>query len=157
MNLDVRHWIGKLAERGIALPPGVVRVGGFGDSEALSDELIGLVRDGVKCGTSSLAWSWAFEREIVPIAGDLEIVLDWREQPALILRVTEVTVVAFEAVTAAFAAAEGEGDRSLSSWRDEHWRFFSHECDRIGRSADRSMPVVCERFEVLQVLTSHAT
>ncbi|MDN7183134.1 ASCH domain-containing protein [Caballeronia sp. SEWSISQ10-4 2] len=56
-------------------------------------------------------------------------------------------------VTAEFAASEGEGDLSLSHWQTEHWRFFSDECIRIGRAVDESMPLVCETFGVLHVLS----
>jgi uncharacterized protein YhfF len=82
----------------------------------------------------------------------MEIVLDWYGRPTFVRRVTEVEIVPFDAVTAEFAASEGEGDRSLTYWQKEHWRFFTDECGRIGRTADQSMPLVCERFEVLYTL-----
>ncbi|PLZ02993.1 RNA-binding protein [Burkholderia sp. WAC0059] len=136
----------------MAFPEGRVRIGGFGDSEPLSEALIALVRAGVKRGTCSLAWSWAFDGEAVPTVGDVEIVLDWHRRPVLALRITQVEIVPFDCVTAEFAASEGEGDLSLAYWQAEHWRFFTQECERIGRVADKSMPLVCERFELLHAL-----
>ena len=130
-----------------------VRVDGFGDSEALSESLIALIRAGVKRGTCSLAWSWDFDGESIPDTGDIEIVLDWHGRPALVLRVTDVHIVPFDCVGAEFAASEGEGDLSLTHWRTEHWRFFTDECSRIGRVAESSMPLICESFEVLYTLT----
>ncbi|MDN7181448.1 hypothetical protein M0D69_26295 [Caballeronia sp. SEWSISQ10-4 2] len=44
-------------------------------------------------------------------------------------------------------------DLSLSYWQRQHWRFFSDECLRIGRVVDESMPLVCETFDVLHVLS----
>ena len=153
MGKSVDELVTDLAEQDIHLPKGYVRVGGFGDSEALSESLIALIRAGVKRGTCSLAWSRDFDGESIPEAGDIEIVLDWHGRPALVLRVTEVHIVPFDCVGAEFAASEGEGDLSLTHWRTEHWRFFTDECSRIGRVADSSMPLICESFEVLYTLT----
>ena len=149
MDKNVHELIAELAERGVQLPKGTVRIGGFGDSEALSESLVALILAGIKRGTCSLVWSWDFDGETLPDVGDMEIVLDWHGRPMFVRRTTEVEVVPFDAVTADFAACEGEGDRSLSHWQTEHWRFFTDECQRIGRTVDKSMPLVCERFEVL--------
>lgn len=152
MNLTVDQLICDLQEQGVFLPDGNVRIGGFGDSEAQSNSLISLIVAGTKRGTCSLLWSWEKEGDPIPEAGDIEIVLDWHNHPALICRATAVEIVPFERVTADFAASEGEGDLSLSYWQSEHWRFFAAECLRIGRSVDKSMPLVCETFEVLYLL-----
>jgi uncharacterized protein YhfF len=153
MDKTVLELISELADRGIHLPKGNVRIGGFGDSEDLSNSLITLILAGVKHGTCSLVWSWDFDREPLPEVGDIEIVLDWHDRPAFVRRATKVEIVPFDEVTADFAASEGEGDRSLSYWQTEHWRFFTDECKRIGRTVDKSMPLVCERFEVLYALS----
>lgn len=152
VDLTINQLIRDLREQGVFLPDGNVRIGGFGDSEALSNSLISLIVAGIKRGTCSLLWSWEHEGDPVPEAGDMEIVLDWHNQPALIRRATTVEIVPFERVTADFAASEGEGDRSLKYWQSEHMRFFAAECLRIGRSVDKSMPLVCETFEVLYLL-----
>jgi uncharacterized protein YhfF len=52
-------------------------------------------------------------------------------------------------VDAEFAAAEGEGDRSLAFWREAHWSYFGRVCEKLGRERSRRMPVVCERFRVV--------
>jgi len=140
-----------LKEQGVRLPAGNISIGGFGDSEALSTELISLILAGTKRGTCSLLWSWEFDGETPPVAGDLEIVLDYADRPVLIRRTTHVAIIPFNSVSADFAASEGEGDLSLDYWRREHWQFFSRECTRIGREIDEAMPLVCETFEVLDV------
>jgi len=60
-----------------------------------------------------------------------------------------VEVVRFDEVSEEFAAAEGEGDRSLAFWREAHWAAFSREFEGMQRSPQPDMPVVCERFEVV--------
>lgn len=85
----------------------------------------------------------------MPQAGDIEIVVDHLFNPVLLTRLTRVAVVAFNEVSAKYAATEGEGDGSLEHWREGHWRFFSRECARIGRIPSQDMPVVCNEFELL--------
>ena len=48
-----------------------------------------------------------------------------------------------------FAYEEGEGDRSLSYWREAHWRFFSRTLPQIGKQSAEVMPLVCERFQLI--------
>jgi uncharacterized protein YhfF len=60
-------------------------------------------------------------------------------------------VLPFDDVTAEFAAIEGEGDGSLAYWREAHIDFFTRECQRLGRTFDLRMPVVCEQFRVVHL------
>lgn len=148
--------LSKLRALGIALPAGRVRLDGYGDSAALSDALLALIREGRKRAGTSLLWALEAEGLAPPEPGDIEIVLDHRNEPALITRVTRVAVLPYIEVSAEYAAIEGEGDGSLAYWRDAHWAFFSRECKRLGREPAQSMPVVCSVFDVLTILPSPA-
>lgn len=86
------------------------------------------------------------------MVGDIEVVIDHRQQPVLITRIVSVEQMPYSEVSAEYAAIEGEGDGSLAYWREGHWAFFSRECERIGREPSESMPVVCSVFELLRVL-----
>jgi uncharacterized protein YhfF len=110
------------------------------------------VREGKKRATASLLWAWEHEGEPLVQPGDLEIVVDHLGEPALVTRVSAVSVVPFDRVGADFAAREGEGDGSLEHWRKAHTAFFRRECARIGREPAPDMPVVCVDFEVEHVL-----
>ena len=67
-------------------------------------------------------------------------------RPRAVIETTRVVVVPFDQVTAEHAAAEGEGDRTLASWRAEYERFWrAHAAS--GFAPD--MPVVCEAFRVV--------
>jgi uncharacterized protein YhfF len=142
----------QLSARGIVLPPGPVRVDGYGDSAELSTGLLDLIRSGRKRAGTGLLWAYEHDREPIAAAGDIEIVVDHRNQPALITRIVSSDVIAFNEVTAEYAAIEGEGDGSLEYWRKGHWNFFSRECRRIGREPSETMPLICNVFEVLHVL-----
>ncbi len=141
--------LAKLQACAITLPPGDVRISGYGDSPALSTSLIGLIRTGQKRAGTGLVWGFAADGEALPEVGQIEIVVDHLNEPALVTRLTSVQIVAFADVTAEYAAIEGEGDGSLAYWRHAHWDYFTRECVRIGREPAESMMVVCSVFEVI--------
>lgn len=121
----------------------------FDDNEPSCTELGALVLAGTKRATTGSLWVLEAAGKPVPRAGDLNIVTAWDGAPLCVIETTAVEVVAFEEVTAEFAAREGEGDRSLVQWRRDHWDFLGRECTRIGRTRDLRMPCVCEDFRVV--------
>lgn len=130
-----------------ALP--VPQAEGFGDNPELAEELGQLIHQGIKTATCASLWEHEFEGSSLPQVGQYEIVLDGKNLPLAIYQLTEVTIRPYDEVDAAFAFEEGEGDRSLQSWRDGHWRFFSRVLAVIGLKADPKMPLVCQRFRVV--------
>ena len=121
----------------------------FGDSPDLADDLVALVLRGDKTATASAAWEYEVDDEPLPAPGDLSIVLDGSGEPQALIRTTEVTVVPFDAVSTDHAHREGEGDKSLAYWRAEHERCWRGTLAATPYEFDTTMPVVCERFEVL--------
>jgi uncharacterized protein YhfF len=131
--------------RGRPMPP----AWGFGDSPEMAGELGRLVAERTKTATCSSLWEIEHDGEGIPQPGDLSIILDGRGEPLCIIETVEVTIKPYNAVDAAFARDEGEGDRSLAYWRAAHWRFFSRSLAVLGRAPDETMPLVCERFRVV--------
>jgi uncharacterized protein YhfF len=121
----------------------------FGDSPQLMDELTTLVLAGTKTATCSALWEWEAEGRDLPKVGTKSIVLDSNHQPVCILETTEITIRPFNEVDAQFAYDEGEDDRSLESWRREHWKYFSRVLPKINKVPTIEMPLVCERFRVI--------
>lgn len=121
----------------------------FSDSASSANALAQLVWEGRKRATASLLWFYQSRGKALPKAGDLSVVTLWLGTPVCVIETTEVRVLPFAQVDAAFAADEGEGDLSLAYWRKVHWDYFSRECRTIGRLPDEQMPVVCERFRVV--------
>jgi len=114
----------------------------FGDSPAMADELLELVLQGVKTATCSSA----AENEIRYV-GLLTVACDGRGRARAVIETTELRFVPFDGVEADFAAAEGEGDRTLAWWRQAHQSFF----ERNGGFTP-TMLLRCERFRVVQVI-----
>jgi len=117
----------------------------FGDTPELADRLLELVLDGTKTATSGLESEYVDAGEPLPRPGDLAIVLDGAGTPRALVRTVEVVVVPFGEVTPTQAAAEGEGDRTLTSWRAEHRSAW----EARGQEVDDATRVVWERFKVV--------
>jgi uncharacterized protein YhfF len=116
----------------------------FGDSAALSDRLLMLVRNGKKRATCGALRDFLTSGDALPIVGRRDIALTWDGAPAFLIETTEVTIRLFRDVDAAFALAEGEDD-TLEGWQDGHRRYFQRNG---GWSPD--MDLVCERFELIE-------
>jgi uncharacterized protein YhfF len=123
----------------------------FGDNPALIDELLDLVLRGPKRATATLLLEFEAAGDPLPVVGGHGVVLDGAGRPRCVVRTSEVRVVPFAAVDAAFAFDEGEDDRTLASWREGHRRYFGRVCARLGRPFAEDLPVVLERFELVWV------
>jgi uncharacterized protein YhfF len=121
---------------------------GFGDNAQLADQLGKLVLQGIKTATCGALWEYEQEGEAIPKAGDLSIILDGKEQPMCIIETTEISTVPFNEVDPQFAYEEGEDDRSLESWRREHWKVFNRVAQDPNLVSE-TMPLVCERFRLI--------
>ena len=120
----------------------------FGDSEALSRELLRLIRSGGKTATCAALRDYEAQGEPLPEVGGVQIVLDFGGAPIFVLQTKWVDTVRFSDVTWEFVRDEGEND-TLEGWRRDHADFFA----RNG-GFDESMWLVCERFCMLEDLAS---
>jgi uncharacterized protein YhfF len=128
---------------------GTYDVSQFGDRSDLADKLGNLILKGVKTATCSALWEWETEGSELPKMGSKTIVLDGNGNPLCIIETIEVLIRAFNEVDAKFAYEEGEDDRSLESWIDEHWKYFSRVLPKIAKKPAPEMLLVCERFRVV--------
>ncbi len=142
-------WQGFCAARGVRAP--VPAASAFGDSAAMQNELCALVLAGEKRATATLALRYEQAREPLPQPAYLWIFTDGKGVPRGVAETVEVTVKPFCEVDAAFAAEEGEGDKSLSYWRDAHRRFFIDDLAADGLVFSEAMDVVLERFRLAWV------
>lgn len=111
-----------------------------------SDTLAELTLRGIKTATSSAYESYEAEGEKLPEAGEYSVILNSREEAVCIIRTEKVAICPFDEVSEDHAWKEGEGDRSLSYWREVHETFFRQELSQIGETFDPKMAVVCEEF-----------
>lgn len=119
----------------------------FGDNPETADALLELVLTGQKTATSTAMVEFERNGETGPRVGDLSIVLDGAGEPRALIRTTAADVVAFGEVDEDYAAAEGEDDLSLETWRAEHERYWRRVLGDDAFSID--MPILAERFELV--------
>lgn len=118
----------------------------FGDSEALCQRLIELVREGRKTATCGALRDFEDGVEPMPEVGRRDIALNWDDTPALLIETTGVTILKFCDVPEDFALAEGENE-TRDGWACDHEAYFA----RNG-GFDPDMLLVCERFRLLKDL-----
>lgn len=119
----------------------------FGATPEQADELLTLVLAGTKTATASALWDYTETPDQMPKVGDLAILLDGRAHPRALIETMVVEVVPFDQVSAEHARLEGEGDRTLESWRTAHERFFTDHAEH-DRGFSHDMPVVLEQFKL---------
>jgi uncharacterized protein YhfF len=117
----------------------------FGHTKEAAEALCTLVLEGKKTATSSALFH--YEDDPVPEPGDCSVLLDGSGRPRCVIECVSSDVVPFDEVDAEFAAAEGEGDKSLAQWRKAHEESFKRE----GYFA-LDMLVVCEHFRIVERL-----
>lgn len=122
------------------------RIGATADS---ADDGAVLITRGIKTATSSLLWEYEAQHKPLPQVGSLSILENGRHDPVCVVETTELVTQPFREVDQLFAYEYGEWDRSLKSWRLRCWRIFLDRCQELGREADHTMPLVCERFRVI--------
>lgn len=118
----------------------------FGSTAKQADDLLALVLSETKTATSSALHDYAAENEPLPVAGQYSVLCNGTGTPRAIIQITSVTVTEFWQVSTDHAQAEGEGDRTLDSWRANHRQYWE------ANSPDGFYPhmqVVCERFALI--------
>lgn len=146
-------WTAYLASlpAGAETPADYVDASAFGaeGEDELADELAALVERGVKTATSSLLQAYQAGNYPLERAGDRCIVLTSTGQPRCVIEMTEVRIIPFGEVDAAFAADYGEGERTLPWWREHLGAYYARMCAARGWSFGDLTPMICKRFRVV--------
>lgn len=121
----------------------------FGLGREDAEELVSLVLAGKKIATAALPCEFEAKPGEAPIMDCYSVVTDFDGKPKCVIRTTEIRVIPFNEVDADFAFDEGEGDQSLEYWRRVHWDYFTRRCAALGKQMTETIPVICERFELL--------
>ncbi len=114
-----------------------------------ADKLAHLVAIGTKTATSSAYPLYELKNEPLPLSGAYSVILDSKGNAVCIIKTSKVSIVPFDEVTEDHAYKEGEGDRSLSYWREVHEKFFTKALNRVGLNFTFDINIVCEEFSVV--------
>ena len=111
-----------------------------------ADFLADLVLRGEKTATASAYDLYALEDEPLPQKGTFDVILDSQNQAVCIVEITKVSVQPFNQVSADHAFKEGEGDKSLTYWRQVHEDCFAEWLREAGLTFTPDSKVVLEEF-----------
>jgi uncharacterized protein YhfF len=114
----------------------------FGNTKEMGDHLAQLVLEGTKTATASNFLLYEIEQEALPDVGLYNIILDGNGEAVAIAVTTSVEVVPFEEVTEEHAYLEGEGDRTITYWREVHEDFFTKELEGVNEQFHHKIPIV---------------
>lgn len=114
-----------------------------------ADRLASLVLEGKKRATSSLYILYEIANETLPKENEYSVILDSKGNAVCIVKVINVLIIPFNKVTAFHAYKEGEGDLSLSYWKEVHRSFFTKELKEFKLDFNDTMKIVFEEFEVV--------
>lgn len=117
-----------------------------------NDELLNLVLNGEKRATTSLFCFYEYEKEPLPQKDEYNIITNPQGVLKYIVKTTDVIVLPFDKITEEYAQKEGEGDKTLKYWKEEHREFFTKSLAEINLSFDDRMEVVYEEFELVYLI-----
>lgn len=126
-------------------PGSSYRVRRIGNTQQLSDSLLGLITSGAKTGL----FSNPDEIQPRPAAGDCFVFTDFEGRPRCVARLTEARLIRFADVGPAETACESPAARDVAAWRDIHGRYWRRIREAEGGSFSEEMPLLFQRFEVI--------
>lgn len=121
----------------------------FCNDERNAKELAILVQEGIKRGTASLYCLYEMENEQIPSKDEYSVIIDYFGEAQCIIKNKRVLVLPFRNVTEELAYIEGEGDKSLSYWREVHIDYFKRELESCNLEFNEDILVVFEEFDVV--------
>lgn len=150
MSVEVeKYWTEFLANNPSISPDTPYQTWYFGNSSRQARALAELVIGGTKTATASLLETNKLEPEKAPVDGGYSVVTSFEGEPMCVVQTTEIRHMPFNAVDAAFAHDEGEGDRTLADWSEGHWEYFTREAAELGFEFDKDSIVCCERLRLV--------
>lgn len=126
----------------------------IGDNDKSAENGAMLILSGQKTATSSLASDYDTHQP-APRTGDFSVVIGGGDKPACIVETTRVWSAPFADADVAFAAAYGEWDRTLETWRERCGQYYDAESRRKGLDWSSKTKLLYEEFSV--VFPIHST
>lgn len=111
-----------------------------------NEKLISLVLSGDKRATTSLYSEYIEDKEPLPKISERSIILHDDNTYACLIEVENVIITEFKNITEELAFIEGEGDKSLEYYRNEHYKIFK----KIDSNFNDESKVVFEMFKVIE-------
>lgn len=111
-----------------------------------NEKLISLVLSGEKKATTSLYNEYIEDKKSLPKISERSIILHDDNTYACLIEIENVIITEFKNITEEFAFIEGEGDKSLEYYRNEHYKIFKN----LDLNFSDESKVVFEIFRVIE-------
>ena len=119
----------------------------FEDSGFVGQSQLSMVLSGSKTAIFTPLDSIEINLEKIPVAGEVYVVLDSKDEPCCIIEVTDVNIVPFNEISWDLAKRDGENE-NLTEWQDKMRENLEDEADLCGFEAREDSKIVCEIFKV---------
>ncbi|MCR4821538.1 MAG: ASCH domain-containing protein [Treponema sp.] len=120
----------------------------FEDSGFTGQTQLSLVLSEAKTAVFTPFDSFEINREAIPLAGEVYVVLDSKDEPCAVLEVTNVSVIPFNEIPWDLARRDGE-NQNLEEWRDKMQEYLEDEADLCGFQVHEDSKIVCEIFHLV--------
>lgn len=120
----------------------------FEASGFANDSQVALILAGKKTAFFSSYATFSVDNEVLPVSGELYLVLDRGGNPQCVIEIQSVAVIPFCEVTYEMASQEGQ-DSSLSEWRERMKEALEDEAAVTGVPFKESMNLVFQTFQVV--------
>lgn len=124
----------------------------IGEDAEDADHGAAAILAGKKTATSAAFWDFPDGR--VPFAGALSVLVDGSGNPRAILETQRVDIIPFSCADEALAAAYGEWDLTLATWRTKMRAWYETSARRHDQTFSDNTPIICEWFKVVKTLPS---
>jgi uncharacterized protein YhfF len=124
----------------------------MGNTPALCETLLELVRTGEKTGTFSRPQDLAAEG-LTPNPGDFVVFTDFAGEPRCLVRMEECRLMRFGDVGPAEAACESPAARDIEAWRGIHGRYWTKVLAAEGGTFSDDLEILFQRFRLLRYET----
>ena len=114
-----------------------------------TDSLIRLYRQRKKTAASGLVQDYVSAGDPLPEVGNYWIILDSHEHPQFLVKTIRTEINLFGDIPKAVARAEGEGDLSISHWKEAHRNFYLPFLAKWGIADISKTKVITEYFEIV--------
>jgi uncharacterized protein YhfF len=136
------------ARKALGLPEQDYHVSTFSDPRysQRTDYISDLASKGVKQGTCHIELDFEVNKVRRRKPGDHWVVIDSKNNPLCVIKVTRVDIKPFNQIGEDFAKVENEGDGTFKYWYDGHLGYFERQCKAWDKEWRMDAPCVCEYF-----------
>lgn len=130
-------------------------VWGFGGTSEVKQELLDLILEGRKRASTNLLRESELAGYPPSEVGQYNIVLDGNDKPAAVIKTVSLRRARFNEVDEEHAYWEGEGDRTVETYLEEHIKYYNRVGEVLGFEFREDMEVEFERFELVYPVQAH--